>query len=388
MTGPAGQRLRIALVTHVRHPVARPFMGGMEAHAWHLARALDARGHEVTLFASGDSDAPGRLQAIVPRHYDADLPWHAWRGTERLNALLDSAFAAILAPLRDGGFDIVHNNSLHRYPPRMARRDGVPMLTSLHVPPFDALHRAVLAAPAPWARFTVCSQAQTARWWPDGAPDVAHVVPNGIDLADWPFRPRGDGSAVWSGRLTPTKGAEIAVEAARRAGLPLTLFGTIEHRDYFEARIRPHLGGDIRYGGHLSQADLAREIGRASVFLFTPLWDEPFGLVAAEAMACGVPVAALPNGAVPEVVRGGGAVASDVSAAALSAAIREALAIQRATVRAEAERRFGIERMVGDYEALYARAIAARPARTPPDPGFAEIELPGAAQALAQAGAA
>ncbi|MGR3512126.1 MAG: glycosyltransferase [Paracoccaceae bacterium] len=368
--------LRIALVAHIRHPVARPFMGGMEAHAWHLARALTARGHDVTLFAAGDSDAPGDLYPVVPRHYDADFPWHNWHGTDELNDLLDTAFAGILDPLREGGFDIVHNNSLHRYPPRMARRDGMAMLTSLHVPPFDALFRAVQASAAPWSRFTVCSQAQRARWWPGGAPPEAHVVMNGIDLDDWPFQPCGDGGAVWSGRLTPTKGAEVAIAAAQAAGLPLTLYGTIEHRDYFEDRIRPHLGTRIRYGGHLAQDALARAVGRASVFLFTPLWDEPFGLVAAEAMACGVPVAALPNGAVPEVVRAGGAVAADTTAEALTNAITRAIAIPREAVRAEAERRFALSQMVEAYEALYVRAMEARPAGHPVDPGFATIELP------------
>ena len=368
--------LRIALVGHLRHPIGRPFMGGMEAHSWHLARALVRRGHDVTVLASGDSDVPGQLHPVLPRHYDAELPWHDWHGTDRLNALLDASFAGVVDALADGGFDVVHNNSLHRYPPRFARRDGVPMLTSLHVPPFGPLRRAVHGSAAPWSHFTTCSQLQRRRWWPDGAPAQAHVVPNGIDLGEWPFVPRGDGSAVWSGRITPNKGAPVAIEAARRADLPLTLFGAIEHRDHFEDEIRPRLGDGIRYGGHLPQTELAAEIGRASVLLFTPLWDEPFGLVAAEAMAAGVPVAAIGNGAVAEVVGEAGAIADRPDAAALARAIPAACAVPRRVAHDRAAARFSLDAMIDAYTGLYARAMAGRPADGPPRVGFAPHELP------------
>ncbi|MDF1728726.1 MAG: glycosyltransferase family 4 protein [Sulfitobacter sp.] len=369
--------LHIAVLGHIRHPVARPFMGGMEAHCWHLVQALCDRGHEVTLFAAGDSDAPGNLHPVIPRHYDADLPWHDWHGSDRLNDLLDSAYGGILGTLASGAFDLVHNNSLHRFPPRLARRERLPTLTSLHVPPFGPLRRAVHASAAPWSHFTVCSAEQRKQWWPDGAPDEAHLVPNGIDLNVWPYQPQGNGSAVWAGRITPTKGAEVAVQAARMADIPLTLFGAIEHRDYFEERIRPHLGGDIRYGGHLSQTELAREIGAASVFLFTPLWDEPFGLVAAEAMACGTPVAALPMGAVAEVLgEDGGVLARDCAVEALVDAMYRALALPRKAVHDRAAARYGIERMVSHYEALYLRALDGAADRTVGPVEFEPVELP------------
>ena len=241
--------MRIAVLSHIRHPIRPPFMGGMEAHSWHLAKGLEARGHDVTVFASGDSDPGLRLHPLIDEHYDRAYPWHDFHGTETLNRVVDAAFASALDALAD--FDVVHNNSLHRYPPRLARRDRVPMLSSMHVPPFDALRRAVHESAAPWSRFTVCSARQKGVWWPDGAPDEAHVVPNGIDLTDWPFRETGDGSAVWAGRITPTKGTALAAEAAHLAGIPLTIYGTIEHRDYFEDAVRPFLTGEVRYGGHL-----------------------------------------------------------------------------------------------------------------------------------------
>ncbi|SFC21363.1 glycosyltransferase family 4 protein [Tropicimonas isoalkanivorans] len=368
-------RLRIAVVSHVRHPIAPPFMGGMEAHSWHLAKALKARGHDVALFASGDSDAGVRVHPLMEEHYDRAFPWHDYHGTDTLNRVLDDAFARALDALAEGGFDIVHNNSLHRYPPRLARRDRVPMVTSLHVPPFDALRRAVHASAAPWCRFTVCSDRQRQVWWPDGAPDEAHVVPNGIDLADWPFSPTGDGSAVWAGRITPTKGAHVAVKAARIAGVPLTLFGTIEHRDYFEDEVRPHLGADVRYGGHLSSRDLAAEFGRASALLFTPHWDEPFGLSAIEGMACGLPVAATDMGAVREVIGDCGRYAPPDDPNRLADALLEALSIPRTQPRRRVEKQFTIDRMVGAYEDLYGTAMGLQAAPALPV-DFPAIELP------------
>jgi glycosyltransferase involved in cell wall biosynthesis len=365
--------MRIAVLSHVRHPVARPFMGGMEAHSWHLVRALRARGHDVTLFASGDSDLDP--VPILDVHYDRDFPWHDHHGTETLNRHVDAAFARTARHLLDGGFDVIHNNSLHRYPPRLARRHGLPMVTSLHVPPFDALHRAILETAAPWSRFTTTSARQIESWWGEDAPEEAHVVHNGIDPDAFPFVPQGDGTAVWAGRITPTKGTHLAVTAAQFANIPLTIYGTIERQDYFDRMIAPYLGDRIRYGGHLSGDDLAARIGRASVFLFTPLWDEPFGLAAVEAMSCGVPVAAIENGAVREVVgETAGRFARPNEPAALGLAARRAMKIDRRVPRARVEEMFTVDRMVQAYERLYAAARDGL-GRSAPAIEFPPIEL-------------
>jgi len=271
---------------------------------------------------------------------------------------------------------MIHNNSLHRYPPRLARRHRLPMLTSLHIPPFGALRRAVHDSAAPWCRFSVTSAVQTKSWWPDGAPPEAEVVHNGIDLSLWPYRPEGDGSAVWAGRITPNKGTHLAVRAAQLAGVPLTLFGTVEHRDYFEQEVRPLLGGDRRYGGHLEGPALADELGRASALLFTPLWDEPFGLAAIEAMACGLPVASTEMGAVREVIGNAGAYAPPDDAPALAQALRVALEIPRSEARARVERMFSLSHMVRAYETLYHAARAGLRQHLPcPDPAAIELDI-------------
>ena len=373
--GPGPDPLRIAIVCHVRHPIAPPFQGGLEAHSWHLARALRRRGHDVTVFASGDSDPGLRPQTILPVHYDHDFPWHHHHGTYTLDHHVDAAYRRTARDLIDGGFDVVHNNSMHRYMPRLARSFRLPTLTSLHVPPFDALSRSVHESDAPWSLFSVTSDAQRASWWPSGPPKAAHVVHNGIDLAAWRFSPSGGGGAVWAGRIMPNKGTHLAVTAARFAGFPLTLYGPIEDDSYFQRHVRPYLSPTIRYGGHLDPAELADALGAADVFVFTPMWDEPFGLAAVEAMACGLPVAAVENGAVREVIGSdAGRFARPNEAAALGIAMKNAMTIDRTIPRARVQAMFTLDRMIECYEALYAKACRGLEADWPPA-DFPRLEL-------------
>lgn len=365
--------MRIALIAHPRHAIAPPFEGGMEAHSWHLARGLAARGHDVTLLAAGGSEAGVPLWPILPEPYEAAFPWAQHRDTPALDAHLDAAHARANAHVAEGDYDVVHNNGLHRFPPRHARARRQPTVTALHVPPFAALHRAVRDSEAPWHLVTVTSAQQRARWW-DAPPPTARVVHNGIDPAAWPFVAEGRGSAVWSGRIMANKGTGLAARAARAAGVPLTILGAIEDPAYFEAEVAPWLGRDVRYGGHLGAAALASALGRASALLFTPMWDEPFGLAAVEAMACGLPVAAFDRGAVREVVGPCGAYAPAGDVDALARALRTAMTLDRREARARVEARFTLERMIDALEACYEEAVARRDAPWP-EPSYGPRQL-------------
>ncbi|MCJ2043082.1 glycosyltransferase [Methylobacterium sp. J-078] len=351
--------MRIALLAHLRHPVAPPFAGGMEAHAWALAEGLMARGHEVVLFAAGDSDPRFVIDPVIPVHHERSFPGLEHRGDAGLVAHLDAGYAAACDRIAAGGFDVLHNNSLSRLPLERRRLAAVPTVTSLHVPPYDALRWFVRDSLVPGHRITVTSEAQRRLWWPEGAPPQMSVLHNGVDPDSWPYRERGDGGAVWSGRIAPIKGTHLAIAAARHAGLSLTLFGPIEDPEYWAARIAPQLGGPIRYGGHLSGKALADAVGRASVFLFTPCWDEPFGLVAIEAMACGVPVAGIDRGAAAEVIGEAGCLAPPDDVPALADALGEALAIPRAVPHARVLRLFTRDRWLARCEELYAQAARA-----------------------------
>ncbi|MGA1798396.1 glycosyltransferase [Sphingomonas sp. 4RDLI-65] len=347
--------LRIAVVAHLRHPIAMPFMGGMEAHCHQLVGALVERGHDVTLFASGDSDPALPLHAIAERHYEAVLPWAQWHGTPELTAFQDAAFGRTWDAIATGGFDIVHNNTMHPVLHVLAQRDRTPMVTSLHVPPFAGLANAVAGTSAAWLHQTATSYAHLATWWTT-PPPTASVVHNGIDTALWRFHATGNGRAVWAGRITPNKGTAVALDAARLAGIALDVIGPIDCMDYFTDHVAPRLDQTRVYHGHLGGAVLVDAIGGASVLLSTPMWDEPFGLIAAEALACGVPVAALDRGAMREVIGACGALASD--AASLATAIAVAVTIPREACRERVERLFSLASMVAGYERAYASAIA------------------------------
>ncbi|WP_174284816.1 glycosyltransferase family 4 protein [Sphingomonas bacterium] len=350
--------MRIAVVAHLRYPIAPPFMGGMEAHSHLLTRALVARGHDVTLFAAGDSDATLPLRALTPRHHETTLPWALWMNSAELSQIQDDAFETAAMMIERDGFDVVHNNTMHPTLLNWAARVGQPMVTSLHIPPFGGLADAVARNAVPWLRETTTSHAHLASWW-SVPPGSATVVYNGIDLAAWPFVPQGNGRAVWCGRVTPNKGTAVAIEAAKTLGIPLDVVGPIDCMDYFDAEVAPRLDADRIYRGLLHGPELASMLGAASVLVSTPMWDEPFGLVNVEAMACGVPVAAIDRGAMREVIGDCGVLAQDANA--LPGAIDAAMGLSRRACRQRVERVFSVDAMLDGYEAAYAAAIAARP---------------------------
>lgn len=347
--------LNVAVIAHVRHAIAPPFMGGMEVHADLVVRQLLANGHRVTLFASADSDAGLPVHAICATGYERELPWAEWRGTPRHRQWLNDAYERCWIAVRAGGFDIVHNNALFPDLHDWALRDRRAMVTSLHIPPFAELADAIGRADAPWLRYTVTSRSQLSSWSQvaEGRTDVAW---NGIDLSSWRLHPHGNNRAIWMGRLTPTKGTVEALRACQIAGIGLDIVGPVECDAYF-TKVVAALGPDDRYIGHLSGEALANVVGAASVAIATPMWDEPFGLTVVEAMACGVPVAALDRGAMREVIGDAGRIARSVDR--LPTAILSALRADRAAQRRRIADHFTASAMVARYESAYAAAMSA-----------------------------
>ncbi|WP_343343210.1 glycosyltransferase [Sphingomicrobium sp. XHP0239] len=350
--------LRIAVVGHVRFPIAAPFAGGMEAHSHSLVRALMARGHDVALFAAGDGDPALPLVPIVDRHYEAEMPWARWHGTPRFAAMQKAIFARAWDEIERFAPDVVHNNSLSSDFIKSAAAHSIPTVTTLHVPPFRQLGDAIASSlTVPWLRYATVSEAQRRRWSPDAHP-AFRAIPNGID--GWHWRPRGEkhAAAVWAGRITPTKGTGDAVRAARSAGVALNLFGPVENELFFDEHVAPFLSDTIRFHGPVGPDRLSEEVARASVALVTPCWDEPFGLVAAEALACGTPVAGYSRGAIPEVVGSCGVLVEEGDVEGLARAIPKAQAIDPVSCR-ERGLEFRHDVMIDTYERLYADAIAA-----------------------------
>lgn len=213
----------------------------------------------------------------------------------------------------------------------------------------------------PRLRFACVSEAQ-ARMLGGGLP----VIPYGIDVASVPFGDsREPGEFLLTvGRLVPTKGADRAIAIARRANLPLVIVGDVtpylsDSRSYYEERVRPFVDGvRVRHFPTLPNAEVVALMGRARAFLFPISWEEPFGLVVAEAMAAGTPVVATPRGSLPELVEHGVTGFLGVTDEELADYAIRAGDLDRAACRRRAEERYGVERMVSDYEALYRRILA------------------------------
>ncbi|MFD3695173.1 glycosyltransferase [Streptomyces sp. NPDC058646] len=347
--------LRVALIASARFPICEPFAGGLEAHTWWLARALHRRGHHVELFAGPGSDPALKARELTVRRStlsdaarsDVSMPSAVWMEEHHayLGLMLDLA--------RDGEhrFDVVHNNSLHYLPVAMASALRVPVVTTLHTPPTPWLESAITAQDSCPVTFTAVSRF-TAGAWRATVP-AARVVRNGIDMDFWRPGPGGQ-DLVWFGRLVTEKGPHLAIEAARAAGRVLRIAGPISDRAYFEERIEPLLGEDVRYVGHLDRRGLAALLGSAGAALVTPGWDEPYGLVVAEALACGTPVCGFDRGALSEILTPDcGVLAPPGDVEALAALIPHAMGLDRRAARRRAEEFCCLDRTADAYTGLY-----------------------------------
>ncbi|HEY2197334.1 MAG TPA: glycosyltransferase [Mycobacterium sp.] len=352
-------KLRIALIASSRFPISQPFAGGLEAHVWHLSRSLARGGHQVSVFAGPGSDPDLGCRTLAVR------PLVVSESARADVSMLPEAFMAdhhaylslmlTLAGSARSDFDIIHNHSLHYLPVAMAPTLSTPMLTTVHTPPTPWLESAIDASGGMGTQFAAVS-GHTAALWRNAIGHI-NVVPNGIDTDKWPLGP-GGGPLLWFGRITAEKAPHLAISAARRARRPLVLAGPISDPNYFNEQVKPHLGEKVHYAGHLDHSQLASLVGRASAALVTPIWDEPYGLVVAEAMCSGTPVIAFARGGITElVVPQSGRLVPSGDAAAMADAVPDAVRLSRAGVRAHALRYCSSEAMLRAYLDLYRDMI-------------------------------
>jgi len=350
--------VKIAQIASICFSVPPRSHGGTEIAIDLLTRGLVARGHDVTLFASGDSRTPrgARLHSVVPRATQDDPSVTSY--LEREYEVRNVAEAYALADAER--FDVLHSHwpTPAAYFACSTRRPSVMTYACIERP----LHE-YYRAHAPGLHPVCVSEAQSRML---GGDRSMPVIPYGIDVSRVPFgdsKERGD-FLLTVGRLVPTKGADRAIAIARRAGLPLTIVGDVtpylaDSLPFYEERIRPHVDGiDVRHFPFLPNEQVLALMGRARAFLFPISWEEPFGLVVAEAMAAGTPVVATPRGSLPELVAHGvtgflGETDEELAAYALRAGD-----LDRAACRRRVEERYSAERMVADYEALYRSILA------------------------------
>lgn len=339
------ERLRVALVSTPFVAVPPRGYGGTELVVAELAQALAARGVEVVVYATGDSELPG----IELRSYFSAAQWPPERDVERVHATWCLRDAA-----RDPrGFDVVHVHSSSAV--EVARLSPYPVICTLHHEAEPALTE--LYRRAPQVKLVAISRSQARR---EAAP-VAAVVHHGLDPRH--YRPMPDqGYLLFLGRFDRVKGVTQAIEVAQRAGLPLVMAGAPHDRAYYEGEVKPLIERcRVLEVGPVGGARKAALIARARALLFPIQWEEPFGLVMIEAMLCGVPVLATARGAASEVVEDGvtGVLCDDPSEMVGAARIADRL-FDRGRIREVAARRWSAGRMAGDYLRLYRAAQVQR----------------------------
>ena len=358
--------MRIAQVSPLYESVPPQHYGGTERIVSHLTEELVAQGHEVTLFASGDSRTAARL---VPCS-EASLRTSPDRHDELAHHVL--MLGRVARQARE--FELIHYHVdfLH-YP--SSRLMATPQVTTLHgqlgLADLVPLYREYTDMPL----VSISDAQREPLAWASWVATVHH----GLPVGPLRFRPEPGRYLAFRGRISPEKRVDRAIEIARLSGLPLRIAAKVDRadRDYFEAVIRPLLRLPlVEYLGEIGDHEKGDFLGEASALLFPIDWPEPFGLVMIEALACGTPVIAWPHGSVPEIIEDGvtGFIVEGRRAAV--EAVRRIGALSRATCRATFERRFTAQRMARDYLAVYRRIIerAARgggPPTSRPEAGVA-----------------
>jgi glycosyltransferase involved in cell wall biosynthesis len=320
--------------------------GPWELFASLLTEGLVARGHDVTLFASGDSITSARLHSVVP---------HGWSEDDAIEPKVAECLHIASVFERASEFDLIHNG-FDFLPLTYAGLTSTPMVTTIHgfsspkiVPVYKRYNEV--------SSYVAISDA-------DRHPDLAYAatIHHGIDLSGCEYQPGTGSYLAFFGRIHPDKGTVEAIDTALRAGIPLRIGGIVHDEAYFERQVRPRLDGtNVEYVGPVSATERSSFLGGALALLHLINFDEPFGFSVVEALACGTPVIANDRGSMRELIDDAitGAIVTDVASAV--GAVAGIGTLDRTTIRAEAVKRFGHLRMVDDYLSVYKTIVATAP---------------------------
>lgn len=334
--------MRIAMLGAISWRTPPRAYGPWELVTSLLTEALVARGVDVTLFATLDSDTAGKLDGVAPRGYSED---------PSLDAKVWEALHVAHLFERAGDFDLIHNQA-DFIPLAFSRLVETPMVTTIHgfsspriLPAFERYDDRV--------HYVSISDA-------DRAPSLSYAatIHHGIPVEQFPFDPDGSEDLLFFGRIHPDKGAGEAIRAARAAGRRLVMCGLVQDEGYHEREVAPFIDGDrVDYRGVVGGADRLRALGQAKGLLHLIGFAEPFGLSVIEAMACGTPVIAYPKGSMAELIEHGvtGFLVNDLDEAI--GAIGRLDEIDRGACRRAVEERFTVDRMADEYLALYRRIL-------------------------------
>jgi len=339
--------MRIAQVAPLSESVPPKQYGGTERIVSYLTEELVRQGHDVTLFASGDSVTRARLVAPCRR------------SLRRSDGCIDRMAHHVLmleqVSQRAHEFDVVHYHIDYLHFP-LSRRALIPHVTTLHgrldIPDLVPLYEQFRDMPV----LSISNAQRKPLPWVNWQATIYHGLPEDL----FRFRPKPGSYLAFLGRISPEKRVDRAIEIAKRAGIPLKVAAKVDpvDKDYFERAVEPLLrSAVVEYVGEISDEEKDQFLGNAYALLFPIDWPEPFGLVMIEAMACGTPVIAYDGGAVSEVIEEGrtGFIVKEVEGA--TEAVRRVPELSRVRCREVFEKRFTAARMASNYLQVYERVI-------------------------------
>ncbi|HTD08042.1 MAG TPA: glycosyltransferase family 4 protein [Solirubrobacteraceae bacterium] len=348
--------LRVAMLAPPWISVPPTGYGGVESVVSVLTEALVQRGNEVTLFCAPGSTSSARVVSLLDEAHPDEIERSLYEVDH-----VARAFAAIDRAQGERPFDVVHDHCGFTAL-GMADRLATPLVHTLHGQ-FTRATSAFYTRHESKATLVAISRAQRAT-----APELlagVEVIPNPIELRSWPMRERKEDYLLWVGRMTVEKGPHRAIAAARAAGAPLVLAGVIQpgQQAFFDREVAPHIDGDrVRFLGEIGGSLKRSAFAGARALLMPISWDEPFGMVMVEALACGTPVIAFPAGAASELVVDGltGFLVED--AAAMAAAVARIESISPRDCRAWVAEHCDVNVVAGAYESTYRAAAYRREA--------------------------
>jgi glycosyltransferase involved in cell wall biosynthesis len=343
--------MRIAVISPPWAPVPPKLYGGIELIVDRLCVGFQDAGHEVLLYATGDSTCPVPTQWALEKSEGQRIGMAV---PEQRHVM--HAYEAVA----EWGADVVHDHSIIGPFHAADRYPDLPVATTIHGPFNEELTDLYERLNKDGKPIIAISHAQA-----NSAPTVRveRVIHHGIDAADFPVG-RGDGGyCLFLGRMSPDKGPHRAIVAARKAGVPLLMAAKMREAweiEFYEEHVYPYLSDDVQYLGEVPHEKKLELLAGATALLNPIRWNEPFGLVMIEALACGTPVVAFRCGSVPEVIEHGvtGFVVSTIDEAI--AATRAVGSLDRRRCRSAFERRFSASRMVSDYVRIYETLRAER----------------------------
>lgn len=357
--------MKVAIVAPLVSAIREPQGGGSQAFVSDLARGLVSRGHEVHVYAATGSEIPGVTvidTGVDPRSLAATL-YRAAGPPDRDPAPAESAFARAYSTVRETRYDVVHNHAFDAPAISLATGLNTPVVHTLHLPP-DAAIAAALRRAAQGSRppAVACVSAFQASTWRRFT-RVDAILPPYVPTRSVPWSDAAGDGAVFAGRLSPEKGAAEAIDITQAAGARIDVYGDIYDAEYAREQIDPRRdrpGVAVHQG--VPRTSMWAAMARAAVVVCPARWDEPFGMAAADAQACGTPVVAFKRGGLDEIivdsVTGFLVAPDDIQAAADS--VQRTTQISRAACREHAERHLDLERSLDAHEQLYRRATGRR----------------------------